>query len=485
MKLPGYWDKPDAFFHDILGIRLFPKREEMIWSVANNHETAVKGCNKSTKTFTAAGIAHWWLCTEPDSVFVTTAPSEDLVVNLFWRDFKAIHDNCIARNYRLYANPITQDKIDVAPKWYGIGLTARAGNEGHFQGFHSRRVLYITDESSAVEKIFFDARDRFAQGADDRFLAIGNPYSLNEFYRFFTRGDFSRITISAFDIPNVSGIGEPIPGALDKETVDRWREIWPEDSMFWKTRVLAEFWDEGTDGLIPLSWYEAAVARGKAMLTAGHTGRKTMAVDVADGGESETIIGRRVGNLILPWESFGIPDTTKIAHHCETDMGRGFEPAVVDANGVGAGVASTLRNDKFSVLSYKGSLGTDETDSTGELHFVNLRSAAHWAIREAMNPTNPEAIGFAEDDPKLREDLVGLRYHSATGGRIAIEEKDKVMKRLGRSPDRGDCLAMLLWGSHRKGAVGRPITRTAPQSRGDTLNRPKPMKRRGALSDVY
>ncbi|MCK9569413.1 hypothetical protein M0R72_10785 [Candidatus Pacearchaeota archaeon] len=473
---------PDAFFVDVLGIQLFPKTEEIIWSVYENHDTSVKGVNKSSKTYTAAGIGHWWLSTLEDSILVTTAPSEEMVTNLYWRDFRAIHDNCAAQGKPLYDNPITQAKIDIGPKWYGIGLTARAGNEARFQGFHSRRVLYIPDEASGVDKIFLDARQRFAQGTDDRFLAVGNPYSLGEFYRFFSDSKFSKISISAFDLPNVNGIGQPIPGLLDAATVERWRQDWPEDSMLWKQRVLAEFWDEGSDGLIPLSWFEAAVLRGLEMRKAGHTGKKTLAVDVADGGESETIIGRKEGLLIHPFESFGVPDTTAIAHRCERDLGAGYELAIVDANGVGSGTASTLRHDKFPVLSYKGSLGTDETDKTGEIKFVNCRSAAHWCIREALNPANPEAIGLP-DDQKLREDLVGLRYHTAAGGKIAIEEKDKVMKRLGRSPDRGDCLAMLLWGSHRKGGAARLVL--APQTRGDVLRRPQSNRKGNALAEIY
>lgn len=456
----------------------------MCRSVRDCHDTAVKGCNTSGKTFQAAAIGHWWLCTVRDSVLVTTAPSEDLVENLFWRDFRSIHDACVSRGSPLYEKEILKTRVDIDSKWYGVGLTARSGNEGQFQGFHSRRVLFVIDEGSAVDRIFFDARHRIAHNSEDRFLVMGNPFSLAEFYRCFTQGEFSRISISAWDIPNVTGIGKPIPGLLEKATVDRWRAAFGEDSMFWKTRVLAEFWDEGSDGLIPLSWYEAAVARGAEMKRAGHTGKKSIAADVADGGDSETIIGRKIGRLILPFESFGVPDTTRIAHHIEKDMNAGYEIAIVDANGVGSGTASTLRNDRYSVISYKGSNGTAETDSTGELKFVNARSAAYWATREAFNPNNPDAIGLSEDDPRLREDVVGLRYHAAAGGKIAIEEKDKVVKRLGRSPDRGDCLAMLLYGGNQKGAAVR-MSKVEYHQRGDSI-KAAPSRRKGAsLDSIY
>jgi len=446
----------------------------MLWSVHDNHDTVVKGCNKSGKTFGAAAIVHHWLCTEPVSIAVTTAPSENLVVNLLWRDIRYIHDQCKLRGTPLYATPILQSEIHISPKWYAIGLTARKENEAYFQGFHSKRTLYIIDEASGVETVFFDARQRIAQGNDDRFLAIGNPFSLGEFYRCFSNSAFHSLTIAAHDLPNVNGRGEPIPGLLDLDTVERWRVEYGEDSMFWTTRVLSNFWDEGSDGLIPLSWFEKAVARGLVMKAAGEAGRKSLSVDVADGGESETIIGRRIGRLVLPFESYGVPDTTAIAHHVERDLNNGYEIAVVDSNGVGSGTASTLRHDKYPVYSYKGSFATGETDNTGELKFNNTRSAAYWATRESLNPNNPDAIGLP-NDLKLREDLVGLRYHEVAGGKIAVEEKDKVVKRLGRSPDRGDALAMLIYGSQRRGAFVRPIA--GPNK--------KQTKNRGQLADIF
>lgn len=215
------------------------------------------------------------------------------------------------------------------------------------------------------------------------------------------------------------------------------------------------------------------------MREAGENGKRTLSVDVADGGESETIIGRRTGRLILPFESYPIPDTTQIAHHVEKDLNAGFELAVVDSNGVGSGTTSTLRHDGYPVFAYKGSLGTTETDSSGELHFANTRSAAYWSVREVFDPRNPNAIGLSEDHPLLKEDLVGLKYHEVTGGRIAVEEKDKVVRRLGRSPDRGDTLAMLIYGSGRHGVM---VTLGRPGGNGNGRTH---LRKRGALEGIF
>ncbi len=49
------------------------------------------------------------------------------------------------------------------------------------------------------------------------------------------------------------------------------------------------------------------------------------------------------------------------------------------------------------------------------------------------------------DDDDLRADLSALRYLFTQDGRIQIENKDEVRRRLGRSPDRGDAVALAHW----------------------------------------
>ena len=49
------------------------------------------------------------------------------------------------------------------------------------------------------------------------------------------------------------------------------------------------------------------------------------------------------------------------------------------------------------------------------------------------------------DDDDLRADLSALRYQFNADGRIQIESKDECRKRLGRSPDRADAVALAHW----------------------------------------
>ena len=54
---------------------------------------------------------------------------------------------------------------------------------------------------------------------------------------------------------------------------------------------------------------------------------------------------------------------------------------------------------------------------------------------------HPFSIQITEKWPAIREELLGLRYH-LHGDLSALESKEDMMERLGRSPDFADALTM-------------------------------------------
>jgi len=68
----------------------------------------------------------------------------------------------------------------------------------------------------------------------------------------------------------------------------------------------------------------------------------------------------------------------------------------------------------------------------------------YWALREALDPTNEDPI-FLPPDPELLADLCAVRYKVVTLGKsaaIQMRDKDEIREVLGRSPDKGDSVAM-------------------------------------------
>ncbi|MBA2226730.1 hypothetical protein [Thermogemmata fonticola] len=79
---------------------------------------------------------------------------------------------------------------------------------------------------------------------------------------------------------------------------------------------------------------------------------------------------------------------------------------------------------------------------TGE----RFRHCAARVLRSWLDPEGgPEETRLAlPPDPDLARDLLAVRYALRAQG-ITVESKDDLRKRLGRSPDAGDAVALACW----------------------------------------
>ena len=94
----------------------------------------------------------------------------------------------------------------------------------------------------------------------------------------------------------------------------------------------------------------------------------------------------------------------------------------------------------------------DGRSRDGKFKFKNKRAWVHWAFREALEPGLGVPVALPPD-PELRADLAAITWKLTPAG-IVIEDKAAIIKRLGRSPDKGDCV-VTAW-SH-----GEPAVQTA------------------------
>jgi hypothetical protein len=81
----------------------------------------------------------------------------------------------------------------------------------------------------------------------------------------------------------------------------------------------------------------------------------------------------------------------------------------------------------------------------------NCRSAAWWAMRELLDPATGDPVALPPDD-LLIGDLTAPHWRVLSGGRIQIESKDDLRKRLGRSTDTGDAVVQAFWSRSRVGS---------------------------------
>ena len=197
-------EDPGWFAERFLGASPWKKQRDVLRGLRDHDLVAVRSCNGSGKTFTAALATLWWLHMHDEATVITTAPSERQVKDLLWREIRHLH----AKNPEYIGGKLTSTRLELSEKRFAYGFSTDTA--GRFQGFHSKNILVIVDEAAEVREFIFDAIFGCLTSENAKMLMIGNPSRLaGTFYDAFhkNRGRWKTIHISAFDTPAFRGEG--------------------------------------------------------------------------------------------------------------------------------------------------------------------------------------------------------------------------------------------------------------------------------------
>ena len=118
----------------------------------------------------------------------------------------------------------------------------------------------------------------------------------------------------------------------------------------------------------------------------------------------------------------------------------------MDGIGYGASCADVLIGmPRIKAIAVNVGDGSSATDKSGVYRFSNLRSQIFWQLREALDPDSGEGVALP-DNRDLRVQLSAIRY-SIVGGKIKVEPKQDIIKRMGHSPDEADAIALAWYGT--------------------------------------
>lgn len=339
------------------------------------------------------------------------------------------------------------------------------GESGDSIGRGGRSGLYFLDESAFVER---SQKVISALSANTNCLIqVSTPNGLdNAFYRYVSEGKIPKFRIHWKDDPRKHHWITP-----DGKTGTGWDA--PKDAIYpWYEAKKTELGDPvivaqeldldysaSVEGIyIPAKWVRACINAhikfpgimdGEQPICAG--------LDVAAGGANQSVLIIRQQGLVSPkiykWNDL---DTTQVSFIVDDLLRRlNVEYLCFDADGVGAGVGSTLKSiaDKpYAITPFNGAVPPDDItiwqgeNKTSKQKFVNKRAEAWGIIRERIRKTYEMTEGIAEysedelisipNDPNLIIELskLTIRYNSA--GKILLQAKNE----LNRSPDTADAL---------------------------------------------
>ncbi|MDB4897207.1 MAG: hypothetical protein JWN15_3469 [Firmicutes bacterium] len=496
---------PAIWVNDILGEDMWSMQTEICESVRDHRFTAVQSCHAAGKSHLASRLSAWWIATTPmDEVFlVTTAPTARQVASILWRYIQRAHNLAKERGFtipgQILSSPIPSWKIN--GELVGIGQKPPDKEDSAFQGFHAEKILVVIDEACGVDRSIWDAVDSLVTNESSRVLAIGNPTDPSAHFRQVCSPDsplgekWNKIRIDALRSPLMTeeacsryprlveymkeeGIPfatEPVSSTLQKTLVGpTWvyesMVGWGKESSLFKSKVRALFPETSSEGVIPLAWAEAAMARweqwrdGTYIIDpdteepvclveprAQQTGNIVIGADIADGGEDSTVAAIRQGDVVRELIAFPSKDPLTTADDLQEIAVKHGAPTnakyIVDGIGVGSGVVAKLRRDSQDTYAFIAAANSHRKDTTGKMTFINDRAAAWWNLRELLNPSRKggAVIAFPRDD-KLLAELTCPRFDTQPGTpKYKIEKKDDIKTRLGRSTDRADAVIHAYW----------------------------------------
>lgn len=218
--------------------------------------------------------------------------------------------------------------------------------------------------------------------------------------------------------------------------------------------------------VIPTEWVRAAQARWMPSPPEG-MGMSVLSHDVALGGGDANAWARRHGHWydeIVSERLKGFVDPIDLAAKNLSLMRDGC-PIVIDmGGGYGSGVYSHLKNNVqgLTLVAHNGAAASTKRSRDGKLKFANKRAEVWWKFREALEPNLGEPVALPPD-PELLADLTAPTWKLGKSG-IEVELKEKIKARLGRSPDKGDCVVNA-WSYGEDSVSARIRVRTNPLGR--------------------
>jgi hypothetical protein len=471
------------FAREALGVNLDAQQEAILASVQSNSRTSVASGTARGKDFVAAVASLCFLYLTPrwsltgelveNTKVVLTAPTDRQVKNIMMPEISRLWNRARQRGVALPGRLNAYDIRTDFDEWFLAGFKADEHNPEAWSGLHAVNTMFVITEASGVSDEVFSAIEGNLQG-NSRILLVFNPNQLTGYAaKSQKESRWTRFQLSNLTAPNVKQRKIVIPGQVDYEWVADKLESWctkitfsevkaemddfnfdgqwyrPED--LFRVKVLGKFPKVAEDSLIPVQWIEAAQERWQKCKAFSPTGL-IIGQDVAGMGRDSSVECFRYGDYVHKFDkhnSGGRADHMAVAGKLKAllDANKGAY-ASIDTIGEGAGVYSRLVEQGYESRAIsckysegaKDSSGRELTDVSGQMKFANMRAFLFWAVRDWLDPKN-ETGAMLPVNGTLKNEATEIKWFFRSDGKIIIEPKEDIKKRLGYSTDEFDSLA--------------------------------------------
>jgi phage terminase large subunit len=466
----AYREDPVFFVEHALGHYTWSKQREILRSVRDNKKTAVRACHGSSKTFTAAEIAVWFLSCFENSKVITTAPTFSQIKKLLWAEINSIYTSS---RIALDGECLTTEIQTGRPDHFAIGFST--DKPARAEGWHAPQILFIFDEAKGIPQWLWDSVRGLLTGGFTRWLVISTTDGVEvgeNFYNCFNdpKSEWHTIHISAYESPFVTGekfrkieiedsehperfkaeYEDPedlLIQIASEEYIEECKTEWGEESVLFLTKVLGELTDQGADTIIKLSQVRKMFENFQEE-EFDDSGAEEAGVDVARGGEDDTQFFKRKGLKVTGYKTITskqLPPKEKLVYICdELEKFLGCSKKIkikIDDTGVGGGVTDIMQSRRYKVVPVKFGAEANDPDK-----YPNVISEMWFEVSKFIHETACPEID------RLKKELVNRKHLPLDKqGRRVVESKESYKKRTGfKSPDMADSFLLCFYNQKPK-----------------------------------
>lgn len=439
--IENYWDNPVWFAEDMLGFKADKWQAEVMMDVANYDKVSVRSGQGVGKTGVESALALWYLSTRPYPKVVATAPSMNQLYDVLWAEIAKWLNTSKVKNLLKW----TKTKVYMRgheDRWWATARTAvRPEN---MQGFHEDHMLFIVDEASGIADPIMEAILGTLSGLENKLLMCGNPTKTSGV--FFDSHNADRDLYATHKVSSMDS------SRTSKANIEMLLKKYGKDSDVARVRVFGDFPKGEADSLISLEVAEQAT---ETTVDISNCYTLNVGVDVARFGDDKTLIAPRIGNKVFPLQEYSKKDTMETAGNVirTVESFKKANPQVnkviikIDDDGLGAGVTDRLREVnrqrklEYRIIPIKNGAKAKEADDYRD------KAAEMWGTMKELLDKNmsnflqgkPGLIELPNDQILIKQ-LSNRKYRIDSNGKIELETKELMKKRIGESPDRADAV---------------------------------------------
>jgi hypothetical protein len=441
------WEKDHDRDPSALGIGNF---DDKMKEICHNIGVSIMAGRGVGKSALLSWIIIWFLLLFDNALLVCTSTKEDQLKTVIWAEVsKWLNaklpngENAFVFHYliKVLGKTIEFDRSQLSnpdmPRFAKMAICQQNANPEQMKttisGDHSDNMIVIADESAGIPDPVFEPLQRTMTGRFNIAIQTFNPVRNSGYAHDSHFGKMANRWSKLRWNAEESNLVSKTSLALALE------EYESRDSDKYRVNILGLPPQGGEDVLIPYAWVSEATMRERDIAPVQG---KVLGVDPARHGGDKTVFLLRQGNKILDIVKYAKLDGVEVAdlvvdYVADNDVMACF----IDTVGVGGPVYDMLKRSHICKwVSVESSRRARESDK-----FMRLRDELWWKCREWFAKENP----CIPKDKDLINQLTDIKYTDESG-KIKIEPKSMMKKRVGGSPDIADALNLTFFYDDRR-----------------------------------